>query len=56
VARRIAEMGGTISCESPLAEGKGTRFRLMLPLADRSRSDDPMGDNAGDHANHSDRG
>jgi signal transduction histidine kinase len=56
VARRIAEMGGTISCESPLAEGKGTRFRLMLPLADRSRSDDPMRDNAGDHANHSDRG
>jgi signal transduction histidine kinase len=56
VARRVAEMGGTISCESPLAEGKGTRFRLMLPLADRSRSDDPMGDNAGNHANHSDRG
>lgn len=56
VARRVAEMGGTISCESPLVDGKGTRFRLLLPLADRARSDDPMGDNAGDHANHSDRG
>lgn len=33
VARRLAEMGGTITCESPLREGKGTRFRLTLPLA-----------------------
>jgi len=33
VARRVAEMGGTIACESPLHEGKGTRFRLTLPLA-----------------------
>jgi signal transduction histidine kinase len=34
VARRVAEMGGTIACESPLKNGKGTRFRLMLPLAE----------------------
>jgi len=33
VARRVAEMGGTIACESPLAGGKGTRFRLTLPVA-----------------------
>jgi signal transduction histidine kinase len=33
VARRIAEMGGTIECESPLRDGMGTRFRLTLPLA-----------------------
>ena len=33
VARHIAEMGGTIACESPVANGKGTRFRLRLPLA-----------------------
>jgi signal transduction histidine kinase len=35
VARRVAEMGGTIACESPLKTGKGTRFRLTLPLAER---------------------
>ena len=34
VARRVAEMGGTIACESPLNNGKGTRFRLTLPLAE----------------------
>jgi signal transduction histidine kinase len=33
VARRIEEIGGTISCESPVRSGKGTRFRLILPLA-----------------------
>jgi signal transduction histidine kinase len=33
VARRVDEMGGTISCESPLREGKGTRFRVTLPVA-----------------------
>jgi signal transduction histidine kinase len=33
VARRVEEMGGTISCESPVRNGKGTRFRLTVPLA-----------------------
>jgi len=33
VARRVAEMGGTIECESPIAEGKGTRFRVTVPVA-----------------------
>ncbi len=33
VARRIAEMGGTLACESPLRNGAGTRFRLTVPLA-----------------------
>jgi len=32
VARRIAEMGGTLDCESPLRDGGGTRFRLTLPF------------------------
>jgi signal transduction histidine kinase len=32
VARRVAEMGGTIVCDSPVKDGKGTRFRLTLPL------------------------
>ena len=31
VARRVEEMGGTITCESPLAGGKGSRFRVSLP-------------------------
>jgi signal transduction histidine kinase len=34
VARRVEEIGGTISCESPVRNGKGTRFRLMLPTAE----------------------
>jgi signal transduction histidine kinase len=34
VARRIAEMGGTLACESPLRNGTGTRFRLTVPLAE----------------------
>lgn len=34
VARRVAEMGGTIACDSPVANGKGTRFFLTLPLAE----------------------
>ncbi len=33
VARRIAEMGGTLACESPLRNGAGTRFRLTVPLS-----------------------
>ena len=33
VARRVDEAGGTIACESPVADGKGTRFRVSLPLA-----------------------
>jgi len=33
VARRVDEMGGTVTCESPLMDGKGSRFRVTLPLA-----------------------
>jgi signal transduction histidine kinase len=33
VARRVAEMGGTLACESPLRNGTGTRFRMTVPLA-----------------------
>jgi signal transduction histidine kinase len=33
VARRVEEIGGTISCESPVRNRKGTRFRLLLPVA-----------------------
>jgi two-component system sensor histidine kinase HydH len=34
VARRLVEMGGTLACESPVRNGKGTRFRVTLPLAE----------------------
>jgi signal transduction histidine kinase len=52
VARRIAEMGGTIACESPLEGGRGTRFHLTLPLAGK---EGPRG-HMEDHANDPDRG
>jgi signal transduction histidine kinase len=32
VARRVDEMGGTMSCESPISDGKGARFRVKLSL------------------------
>jgi signal transduction histidine kinase len=48
VARRVAEMGGTIACESPLKNGKGTLFRLTLPLAEgEARSRDAYNSNRG---------
>jgi len=34
VARRIEELGGTLAVESPLRQGKGTRFHLTLLLAE----------------------
>ena len=30
-ARRVAEFGGRIDCESPVKEGHGTRFKVTLP-------------------------
>lgn len=32
VARRVAEMGGAISWESPVSEGRGTRFVITVPI------------------------
>jgi signal transduction histidine kinase len=34
VARRVEELGGTLAVESPLRQGKGTRFHLRLLLAE----------------------
>jgi signal transduction histidine kinase len=31
VARRVTECGGTLSCKSPLQDGRGTRFEISLP-------------------------
>jgi signal transduction histidine kinase len=36
VARRVAEFGGKLNCESPLREGHGTRFQVTLPVEQRS--------------------
>ena len=33
VARRVAEMGGEVACESPVRDGKGTKFVVRFPLA-----------------------
>jgi signal transduction histidine kinase len=52
VARRVDEMGGTMSCESPVSEGKGARFSVALPLSARDGAPKSMGK----HANDSDRG
>jgi signal transduction histidine kinase len=43
VARRLAEMGGMLACESPVRNGKGTRFRVTLPLAESEATKDPQG-------------
>jgi len=32
VARRVAEFGGKLNCESPMRDGHGTRFQVTLPL------------------------
>ncbi len=37
VARRVAESGGKINCESPLRDGHGTRFRVTLPVEEAKK-------------------
>jgi signal transduction histidine kinase len=32
VARRVAEFGGKMNCESPVQDGRGTRFQVTLPV------------------------
>ncbi|HEY6944828.1 MAG TPA: ATP-binding protein [Candidatus Acidoferrum sp.] len=36
VARRVAEFGGKVDWESPVKDGRGTRFRVTLPNSDVS--------------------
>ncbi len=36
VARRVAEFGGSLDWESPLRDGRGTRFTVNMPMKDRS--------------------
>lgn len=37
VSRRVVDLGGTVECESPVREGRGTKFRVTLPAADNKR-------------------
>jgi signal transduction histidine kinase len=34
VERRVLELGGSVTCESPIANGRGARFVVRLPMAD----------------------
>jgi len=36
VARRVAEFGGTLDWESPVRDGRGTRFEAKMPIKDGS--------------------
>jgi two-component system, NtrC family, sensor histidine kinase HydH len=48
VARRVAEMGGTITCESPVRDSRGTRFRLTFPIASETEAGTPKMKDAND--------
>ena len=44
VARRVAEFGGKIDWESPVKDGRGTKFKVTLPMeGGTERSKDVMG-------------
>jgi signal transduction histidine kinase len=36
VARRVAEFGGSLDWESPVKDGRGTRFQVNMPMRERS--------------------
>ena len=37
VARRVAEFGGKLDWQSPVKDGKGTRFEVTLPLKEEMK-------------------
>ena len=37
VARRVAEFGGKMDWESPLKDGRGTRFHVALPMEEAKK-------------------
>jgi signal transduction histidine kinase len=37
VARRVAEFGGKLDWQSPVKDGKGTRFEVTLPLKEETK-------------------
>ena len=38
VARRVAEVGGKLKWDSPVNEGRGTRFEVTLPMVGRNKA------------------
>jgi len=43
VERRAAELGGEVSCESPVVNGRGARFVVRLPITDGQTNDGKEG-------------
>jgi len=37
VARRVAEFGGKVDWESPVRDGRGTRFHVTLPMGEAKK-------------------
>jgi signal transduction histidine kinase len=37
VARRVAEFGGKVDWESPVKDGRGTRFQVTLPIEEAKK-------------------
>ncbi len=37
VAQRLGDLGGKLECDSPIANGRGTRFTVSLPLAESQK-------------------
>ena len=37
VARRVAELGGSLDWESPANDGRGTRFRVKMPIKEEKK-------------------
>ena len=37
VARRVAEFGGHLDWESPVKDGKGTRFEVTMPMKEEKK-------------------
>jgi two-component system nitrogen regulation sensor histidine kinase GlnL len=37
VARRVGEFGGTLEWESPVSNGRGTRFQVTLPMGETDK-------------------
>lgn len=38
VARRLEELGGDLQIDSPIRDGRGSRFRVILPLAQKEKA------------------
>ena len=46
VARRVAEFSGKVDWESPVKDGRGTQFKVTLPIAEARKSESSRGTEA----------